>query len=349
MDDFSVTNLYDSRNEWAARLVNVLAPLVAEGFTSILEESYKLCVDSDEEEKYLMTFQNMISNIPSWSAATVEAEKDRILASSGCSYMNDLITCVHVIQLKILSCVRVGHKQKPIEIDIPSLEKFIHRLYTTVARRLYSCVYLFEKDIPPLQTQKHNRELETIVKECILNTVRDSIPVEEILKAYLDETTEEEITEEVREVVEEAEKDTKAHVASQATEPEVVEPKAVESTAVESTVVEPSPSPAVQATEMFSAVPEPPAAVPDAQGALRFSHTDERISTGNVRETVAAPKDVETLERISSERIEEEEDAEDTLTIHDGAEMALDILDVNDIERPVTLSDEVLVPDIEVL
>ena len=75
MDDFSVTNLYDSRNEWAARLVNVLAPLVAEGFTSILEESYKLCVDSDEEEKYLMTFQNMISNIPSWSATTVEARK----------------------------------------------------------------------------------------------------------------------------------------------------------------------------------------------------------------------------------------------------------------------------------
>ena len=114
MDDFSVTNLYDSRNEWAARLVNVLAPLVVEGFTSILEESHKLCVDSDEEEKYLMTFQNMISNIPSWSATTVEAEKDRILVSSGCSYMNDLITCVHVIQLKILSCVRVGHKQKPI-------------------------------------------------------------------------------------------------------------------------------------------------------------------------------------------------------------------------------------------
>ena len=203
MDDFNVTNLYESKNEWASRLVNILTPLVSEGFTSILEESYKLCADNDEEEKYLMTFQNMISNIPSWSAATVEEEKERIIASSSCSYINDLITCVHVIQLKILTCVRVGHKQKPIEIDIPSLDKFIHRVYINVARRLYSNVYLFEKNILPLQTQKHNRELEIIIKECILNTVRDSIPVEEILRAYLDETTEEEITEEIKEIIEE--------------------------------------------------------------------------------------------------------------------------------------------------
>ena len=71
---------------------------------------------------------------------------------------------------KILTCVRVGHKQKPIEIDIPSLNKFIHRVYINVARRLYSNVYLFEKNILPLQIQKHNREIEMIIKECILNS-----------------------------------------------------------------------------------------------------------------------------------------------------------------------------------
>ena len=36
------------------------------------------------------------------------------------------------------------------------------------------------------------RELEVIVKECILNTVRESIPVAQILRAYIDETVEEE-------------------------------------------------------------------------------------------------------------------------------------------------------------
>ena len=39
-------------------------------------------------------------------------------------------------------------------------------------------------------------ELEIICKECILNTVRESMPVEKILRSYIDETTEEEIVEE---------------------------------------------------------------------------------------------------------------------------------------------------------
>ena len=33
-----------------------------------------------------------------------------------------------------------------------------------------------------------------ITKECILNAIRDSIPIEQILRNYLDETTEEDIT-----------------------------------------------------------------------------------------------------------------------------------------------------------
>jgi hypothetical protein len=51
-------------------------------------------------------------------------------------------------------------------------------------------------NIAPLQVQKHNREMELIVQDCILNTIRESIPVETILRAYLDETVEEDVEEE---------------------------------------------------------------------------------------------------------------------------------------------------------
>ena len=66
---------------------------------------------------------------------------------------------------------------------------------------MYKNVYLFELNCPPLQIQKHNRELEIIIQECILNAVRDSIPVESILKAYMDETVEEDIIEEIKEQI----------------------------------------------------------------------------------------------------------------------------------------------------
>ena len=190
MDDYNINSIIESKNEWCARLTNILTPCMIEGIKSIFDESYSMCIENDEESKYLMTFQNLLNNIPKWSSEVVETEKDRIIATSSCNYLEDLITCVHITQLKALTVTRVGLKQKKVNIDIPNLNTFIHKSYIAIARKIYINVYLFEKDILPLQIQKNNRELEIIIKECILNSVRENIPIENILKVYLDETQE---------------------------------------------------------------------------------------------------------------------------------------------------------------
>lgn len=74
MDDYSINSLQESRNEWCARLVNILTPLVIEGFKSIFDESWKLCEENDEADKYLMTFQNLISRVPKWNSAIIDEE-----------------------------------------------------------------------------------------------------------------------------------------------------------------------------------------------------------------------------------------------------------------------------------
>lgn len=201
MDDFNVSALHESKNEWGSRLVTLLTPLVIDGYKSILDESIKLCKDNNELDKYLMTFQNLISRIPKWNQQIVENERKRICEKSRCNYLEDLVTCVHIIQLKILTAMRVGQKQKKIDINVPKLDDFIHKVYINVARKIYKNVYLFEINIQPLQIQKNHRELEIIVQECILNTLRESIPVEAILKAYMDESVEEDVVEEIKEEV----------------------------------------------------------------------------------------------------------------------------------------------------
>ena len=170
MDDYSITSLQESRNEWCARLINILTPLVIEGFRSIFDESWKLCEENDELEKYLMTFQNFLARVPKWNPNIVTEETNRIVEKSNCGYLTDLISCVHIIQLKSLTCMRVGNQQKKIDINVPSLENFIHKIYINTARKMYTNIYLFEKNITPLQIQKHNRELELIVREQILNS-----------------------------------------------------------------------------------------------------------------------------------------------------------------------------------
>lgn len=201
MDDFNIGSLHESRNEWCARLLTILTPLVIEGFKSILGESIKLCNANQEPDKYLMTFQNLIQRIPRWNPILIETERKRIIDKSGCLYLEDLVTCVHIIQLKVLTAVRVGQKQKKVDISIPKIDDFIHKVYIVTGRKVYKNAYLFQVNIEPLQIQKNGRELEIIVQESILNTIRESIPVESILKAYMDESVEEDITEEVKEEI----------------------------------------------------------------------------------------------------------------------------------------------------
>ena len=39
MDDFNGIALHESKNEWGARLVTILTPLIIDGYKSILDES----------------------------------------------------------------------------------------------------------------------------------------------------------------------------------------------------------------------------------------------------------------------------------------------------------------------
>ena len=225
MDDFSISNLHESRNEWSARLVTILTPLIIEGFNSIFNESIVLCEKNDEMEKYLMTFQNFISRVPKWNEQIIENEYQRILEKSNCSYLGDLLSCVHVIQLKILTCVRAGKKQKNIKIDVPTFSKFLHNIYIHVARKLYTNIYLYELNIKPLQKQKYMREYEIIVQECILTAIRETMPIEELLKAYIDESIEEDVDEEIiekpYEVIEENKEETNIENPVEIVEPSI--------------------------------------------------------------------------------------------------------------------------------
>ena len=314
MDDFNVSALHESKNEWGARLVTLLTPLIIDGYKSILDESLKLCKENNENDKYLMTFQNLISRIPKWNAQIIETERKRIVEKSGCNYLEDLVTCVHIIQLKVLTAMRVGQKQKKIDINIPKLDDFIHKTYVNVARKVYKNVYLFEINIAPLQVQKNHRELEIIIQECILNTLRESIPVEAILKAYMDETIEEDVVEEVKEEI--ISEPIKKPIAADAVIP-------------------------VQTEESLTS-------------RLSFNDVDMVKSTDGSISSITAPKDLTTLEQISEMRnqqrkMEEDDDDNVKLTITD-QHFSLDALDIHNIEEPkVELLPDLLIDDIEVL
>ena len=307
MDDYNISSLQESNNEWVNRLVSILTPNIINGSKILFNEAYKICGDNDESEKYLMTFQNLLSRIPKWNNEIVNKEIARIKEASGCDYLEDLITCVHIINLKALTCARVGMKHKTIDIDIPKLDQFIHQIYILLARKIYTNVYLFEENIAPLQVQRNHRELELICKECILNAIRESIPIESILRSYLDETVEENV-ETIMSTNIEVNPESQSNVSSDAN----------------------------KTNELDSASSDSNTTTHETKS-LTFSNIDEAQNTDKSVVNVHAPKDIETLEKISTENHlrqllqeqeeeEEEEQADqDKIKIMDDTNITLNI------------------------
>jgi len=329
MDDYNITSLYESQNEWVARLVNILTPEIITGFREMLREAMKLCNTNNEDAKYLMTMQNFMSRVPKWNETMIQDETKRIIEDTGCTYLDDLISCVHIIQLKCLSCIRVSQQQKKVDIDIPNLNMFIHQVYINSARKLYKNVYLFEQGVPPLEFQRNQNMMETIIKESIVNTIRENVPVDNLLRVYLENQGSEEMVVS-EEIVEE-----RNEPATPIVTPSVLQERLKEENtdrSEESPIeLEPIRLNVVLDESEVSRPTTPMSADMPNGGRLTFSNIDKALNEDNIEEEITASKDIERLEKISNQRcqerlaMEEEDDDSDLEKLHINTNESLNI------------------------
>ena len=170
------------------QIVQILRPHLMSGLLSIYDEAMEICTRNNEEDLTLLTFQELLSQVPKWSQVLVDQEAQNIVRESDCDYIEDLLTATFVCHTKILTSVRVAHdnRKRQINLKIPSVERFIHHTYIEIAREFWKHPYLVKKDdVSKLQYQKNLRDVEGIITACIENTVRKLLPVKNILKEYL--------------------------------------------------------------------------------------------------------------------------------------------------------------------
>ena len=171
-----------------------------------------------------------------------------------------------------------------------------------------------------------------------MKTIRESIPTEEIIKAYMDESIEQEEEIIIEDVKEEEENDKDKEDKTGDDDKEDKE---------EDVLPEETPPPQVPTIQNTDNEP--------VVTKLTFNDYDSVLDseTGKVSD-INAPKTIERLEEISSERalqrqLEEEEDIEDKIKIHtDNIDLGeMDIMDISDKgnsskkDEPVSLTDVV--------
>ena len=172
----------EAKGEYTKQMCQYLVPALHKYFLDLLEDAK---TKEPEPKKLLLQFQALLEAIPEWNMDKVQRETGVVQAASQCDYLEELLAAVFIAHTKVLSAIRLTTKQKKLQITIPRLEHFLHRTMTECARILWSNTYLFSPTAPSLERQRALRQIETLLQDGVLQSIRSMLPVKNILREYL--------------------------------------------------------------------------------------------------------------------------------------------------------------------
>jgi len=190
--DFAKSHLRD-------HLGSLIVPSISEGLWSIYDSARELCASNGQSDQTIRTFQNMLAKIPEWSDSTLDMEIERIVKTTKCGYLDDLVMGVFISYMKSFASLHYRGKASSVSVDFerPTLAKFVHHLYIHSARKVWQVAYLFKTVGNTSEQQARNRqEIEGLVRECMEKVIHSFLPWESITKSLSSQTEPEESSDE---------------------------------------------------------------------------------------------------------------------------------------------------------
>ena len=178
MDNLNI--LVEARREYLGQLCGIMCPVMIEVFEEMYNEATKL----SKGRKTLIMFQKLLKEVPNWSNQMSAQHTNNI--ADRCAWFNDLLAAVFVACTKILSAVRLKADNKKISLKLPTNEVFIQTCYNNVAKDLYKDPYVFHDE---QSEYVRDEQLNQRFSICIEATVKELIPVQQILQTYMSQET----------------------------------------------------------------------------------------------------------------------------------------------------------------
>jgi len=174
MDNLNV--LVEAKREYLGQLSHLMCPVMIETFDKIFEEAYTM----SKGRNVLIMFQKLLKEVPNWNEGMSKQHTDNI--ANRCAWFNDLLAAVFVSCVKILSSVRLGKDNKKISLKLPTNETFIQTCYNNIAKDIYKDPYIFTES-----QNEHTRDEQLFQRfsAVIEASVRELIPVQQILQTYM--------------------------------------------------------------------------------------------------------------------------------------------------------------------
>ena len=172
----------EARNEYMKQLCAWIVPPLVDFF----RVEYNALVKT-HGKKTMSAFQTFCAEVPKWNQDVIETHINSVLDGCRCDYVEELMTAVFVAHTKMLTAIRTNGKQKKLQITLPKLDHFLHRVFTECARSLWKAPFLFATELSSVERQKNVLQAEAMCSEAMNAAVRGLLPVKNILREYLDD------------------------------------------------------------------------------------------------------------------------------------------------------------------
>ena len=197
--------------EARAEYTKQLKSLVFEPIFHVIHEIYKdVLINTKHSKDNLINFQKHLQQIPLWNQSVIDVNVKKI--SNKCEFIDDLIAAIFISNVKILTSVKIGKDKKKIDITMPKVDRFLHKLFINSAKNVYENPHVFQK-------QDKKTHTFIFIENAVDETIRTMLPFQNILQSYLGKTLNESDSDSESEPEPEPESDSESEAESEA-EPE---------------------------------------------------------------------------------------------------------------------------------
>ncbi|ABU44135.1 hypothetical protein PBCVNY2B_666R [Paramecium bursaria Chlorella virus NY2B] len=162
--------LIAAKDEYVNQIADIMAPFVI----NVVNTMYTTAKKNASFGKFTRDFQRKLKEIPLWNQSLIDAQT--VAISNKYKYFPELVAAVFVSYVKILSSVKI-HSHKPhIQLKLPADDVFVHHVYINVAKNFY---------MDPTLVKAPRDVRLALVRNAVETTVRELLPIEQILRAYL--------------------------------------------------------------------------------------------------------------------------------------------------------------------
>ena len=171
----------EAKREYLNMICQAMSPIMSETFVNMYKEA--ITRSNRHRDQVIKLFIVLLEEITNWNNSIIMTHTKEY--ETQCPYFTDLLAAVFVCYIKILSSIKITKDSKKLSIKLPTNADFIHACLMNAAKLFMQNPTMFREEN---QTMRDD-SIRSVCCKAIEKTLNDLIPIQQILRTYITDTS----------------------------------------------------------------------------------------------------------------------------------------------------------------